>query len=146
MRELLREPEIRRLILLLLLAEGCAGFLSTCFGEFALSHLHFSGSAQIGAFFPWYSIPDCAVCFCVGYLTRVLVTRRQAVSFGALLVGLFLHLSTNIYLEKISFVGVGLGLGLIDGVCPSLIGSLANEIFPGRMISKVYVLYAIAML
>tara|TARA_B110000208_G_scaffold5262_1_gene6817 strand:+ start:116 stop:1726 length:1611 start_codon:yes stop_codon:yes gene_type:complete len=62
--------------------------------------------------------------------------RWQTVCFGLLLQGSFYALGpkSSMAVECISLIGLGVGMGLVDGVTPALLGKMSDERFDGTAV------------
>ena len=78
------------------------------------------------------ALPSVAASFVAGSIGNR-CGRWQTVSAGLVVQGLFYSLSPkdNIWVEYISLVGLGVGMGLVDGVTPALLGAMSDERFGG---------------
>ena len=126
--EFLAAPTVLILLLTAGLANTTIGCLCSAVGKFTMTTFRLS-SAQVGWLFLWTSIPDCAVCLCGGAILARLGSYRTA-TLALLVQGFFFVLGPkDVYLvEQISLIGIGLGMGLVDGCMPAMLGNEVDKV------------------
>ncbi|CAK0881826.1 unnamed protein product [Prorocentrum cordatum] len=138
-----RSPEVLRP----LGALAAANAAISCLESTVARHLReaFGLSAgQVGAAFLLVSGPSCLLSGAAGPLGNRL-GRARLVRAGLLLQGLSTMLGPKswLWVNLVSFVGIGAGMGAIDGATPSLLGEVASERFGGS--GKIFVLSNVAV-
>eukprot|EP01061_Rhynchopus_euleeides_P022559 TRINITY_DN36832_c0_g1_i1.p1 TRINITY_DN36832_c0_g1~~TRINITY_DN36832_c0_g1_i1.p1 ORF type:complete len:433 (+),score=176.53 TRINITY_DN36832_c0_g1_i1:68-1300(+) len=125
----LNDKYIRTSMGALFIANAAISALEATFGVFGLKELNLT-LGEVGLMYLWTTIPSILASALAGpFLHGTLFFEKyQVISAGLVLQGAFFMLGpkTVPMLNEVSFIGVGIGMGLIDGMCPSLNAQLAD--------------------
>jgi len=141
--EMLRCPEVLRPLGALTAANAAISCLEATVAHYLFQTFGFN-AGQVGAMFLLVSVPSCLASGFAGPVGNRL-GRANLVRWGLVIQGLFTMLGPKRFLlvEAASLLGLGLGMGIIDGAAPSLLGEVAEDRFKGT--SKIFVLSNVAV-
>eukprot|EP01060_Flectonema_neradi_P027887 TRINITY_DN3752_c0_g4_i1.p1 TRINITY_DN3752_c0_g4~~TRINITY_DN3752_c0_g4_i1.p1 ORF type:complete len:409 (+),score=48.42 TRINITY_DN3752_c0_g4_i1:27-1229(+) len=116
----------------LLFANMAISALEATFGIYGLKALGLGPSA-VGILYLFSTIPTMLASKCCAPLQRYCGVRWYVVCGGLILQGTSFMLGpkSNLFLEVVSFVGLGTGMGLIDGTAPEINSAIAKERYGG---------------
>ena len=126
--EFMRDGHVRRSMGALFIANAGISALEATFGSYGFAHLGLSVS-DVGLMYLWTTIPSISASMTgVNILHSKLGLRKsKVIALGLVTQGLFFMMGPKTaVINKISFVGLGVGMGLIDGMTPSLNAQLAD--------------------
>ena len=127
--KLLADPFIRTTLGALFFANfGISAFQAT-FGVFAINSLGLS-LAGVGVMYMWGTVPSIIASTTIGpFLYSLGMDKWKIVCLGLLSQGSFFMLGPKAVpaLMRASFVGQGFGMGLTEGMCPSLLSLVADK-------------------
>lgn len=119
----------------------------SCLESTVARHLSFSfgmAAASVGAFFLLVSVPSCLLSGFAGPIGNR-IGQRTLVRMGLLVQGFFTCLGPKscFGVNVVSMLGLGAGMGMIDGATPALLGTVADKYFQGS--GKIFVLSNMAV-
>lgn len=141
--EMLRCPEVQKPLGALTAANAAISCLEATVARYLFQTFGFN-AGQVGALFLLVSVPSCLASGFAGPVGNRL-GRANLVRWGLVMQGLFTMLGPKRFLlvQAASMLGLGLGMGIIDGAAPSLLGEVAEDRFRGT--SKIFVLSNVAV-
>lgn len=141
--QMLRNPEVWRPLGALVLANAGISCLESTVTRYMMHTFEFT-IGQVGALFLLVSAPACLLSGMAGALGNR-IGRATLVQAGLVIQGLFSALGPKhmFGVEVLSLVGIGAGMGAIDGASPSLLGEAAEKHFGGT--GKIFVLSNVAV-
>eukprot|EP01064_Diplonema_japonicum_P014980 TRINITY_DN2274_c0_g1_i1.p1 TRINITY_DN2274_c0_g1~~TRINITY_DN2274_c0_g1_i1.p1 ORF type:complete len:412 (+),score=60.66 TRINITY_DN2274_c0_g1_i1:43-1236(+) len=119
---MLRDDAIMVTVGALFFANAGISALEATFGSFGMKYLGLD-TAGVGLMYMWTTVPTIIASAIVGpYMHTIGFDRHSIVKIGLVMQGAFFALGPKhgLFLNVISFMGTGFGMGLIDGTCPAI--------------------------
>lgn len=142
-RAMLSDDMILKPLAGLAVANACISCLESTVSKYFMSTFGMNPGG-VGTFYLWNAAASCLMSGFAGPIGNYF-GRKNAVMAGLVMQGVFMMVGPkdSLIVEVVSFVGVGLGMGCIDGTMPALLGEVADARFNGS--GKVYVLANVAV-
>lgn len=136
---MLRHPLVWRPLGALLVANAGISCFESTFPRYGQETFGMTAT-QVGAFYLVTSAPSCLMSGLSGPIGNRLGDRRLLLLLGLLCQGVSTTLGpkNDLRLEVASLFGMGLGMGIVDGVVNPILGEVAAEHFHGT--GRIYVL------
>lgn len=140
---LLADPAVLVVLGSLLVANAAIAALEATIGQFLAHRFHMSAPV-IGLVYTINAVPSVLATLLAGWLGGC-CQRWKVLLVGLVLQGGFFALGpkNDLWIMYLSLVGIGVGMGLVDGVCPAMLADQADR-FHGRS-SAVYALSTAAI-
>ena len=127
-RVMLKDKYIRRPMGALFYANAGIAALEATFGGFAMQHMGLTTS-EVGLMYMWTTLPSISATFISPLIhTRFAIEKWKLIRLGLVVQGAFFILGpkSSILMTKVSFTGLGFGMGTIDGICNSLNAEISD--------------------
>lgn len=136
---MLRHPQVFRPLGALLVANAGISCFESTFARYGQDTFRMTAS-QVGAFYLITSVPSILFSGFSGPIGNYLGDRNLLLRLGLLIQGAFTILGPkdNIWLEFVSLIGLGVGMGIVDGSVNPILGDVADEYFHGT--GRIFVL------
>jgi len=143
MLTMVRHPDVLKPLGALVVANSAISCLECTIAKYLVKAFGCS-TGQVGALFLLVSAPSCIMSGVAGPIGNRL-GRAALVRAGLVTMGLFAILGPKhlFAIEVVSLIGLGAGMGMIDGAAPSLLGDVADDLFGGT--GKLFVLSDVAV-
>jgi len=137
--DILRHPQVWRPLGALMVTNAGISCLESTFPRYALHTFGWS-AGQVGASYLLTSVPSVIMSGCAGPLGNRVGNRPLVLKVGVAIQGLFTMLGPKelLSVEAISLLGLGFGMGIVDGVGTPILGEASADHFGGT--GKIFVL------